>query len=363
MGFEHTPSGRLAVTLVAALAVVHGSLVVALWAPHWLVTVAAVLLAVVGGLTVGTLGHTASHGSLFASDRANRLALWLTYPFMLGLSGRYWLHSHVAVHHPSPNVVDVDDDANLRPLFRLNDADLARDPVWLRRLFRFQLVWLLALLPLNGASMQLQGLAYWQRELRQGRRHRAACVRDLLGIALHFGTRVGAPLLFFPASRVLVVYAAWLALMGFGLFAVLAPGHFPHAARVLATNQQRAASFWLRQTAATVNFRTGWLGKIVCSGLQYQIEHHLFPRYSHVHYEKMAPLVQALCARHRLPYTRLGWGEAIYESLRTFVVPKPVVSNVEELLVDRASIRPAASLVSEHGRTPERVSETNVAVS
>ena len=42
--------------------------------------------------------------------------------------------------------------------------------------------------------------------------------------------------------------------------------------------------FALLQTTASVNFRTGFIGRFVRSGLEYQIEHHLFPNLSHIYY-------------------------------------------------------------------------------
>lgn len=62
---------------------------------------------------------------------------------------------------------------------------------------------------------------------------------------------------------------------------------------------------------STVNFRTGMIGRLLCSGLEYRIEHHLFPTINHVHYRHIAPHVKAFCDRWQLPYRTFGWGEAI----------------------------------------------------
>jgi hypothetical protein len=76
---------------------------------------------------------------------------------------------------------------------------------------------------------------------------------------------------------------------------------------------------------ATLNFRTSWLGRFLCSGLEFQIEHHLFPSASHVHLRRMSPLVRAFCEEHGLPHRTLGWGEAVWKSYLVFLRPKPVL--------------------------------------
>jgi len=111
--------------------------------------------------------------------------------------------------------------------------------------------------------------------------------------------------------------------MGYGLYCVLAPGHFPAEAIALpraATNGDYA----LLQTASTVNFRTRFFGRWICSGLEYQIEHHLFPNISHTHYPKVSVVVQQFCLEHGLPYRSYGWSEVLWKSWLVLRRPKHV---------------------------------------
>ena len=125
-----------------------------------------------------------------------------------------------------------------------------------------------------------------------------------------------------------------ISLLGYPLFCVLAPGHYPADARVVAKGDW-AKDFILLQTATTANFRTGRYGRLMCSGLEYQIEHHFFPSVSHVHLHALQPVVQAWCEENGVPYRSLGWGEAIWKSFLTFVTPKPIVQDVEALRAKR----------------------------
>jgi fatty acid desaturase len=333
LGLDRFPRGRVLSELFALLLCGHGLLVVALLTHSMWVSGGATLLSAYCLLAGGTIGHTASHRALTGSERLDRFVHWLTYPFVLGLSGRYWVRSHVQVHHSAPNVVGYDDDCDLAPTFRLTDAEIAAAPALLRPLFRYQVVWLALCLPLNSVSTQLQGFRHLARELCSDRRRRAAGLPDILALVLHFGMRLGLPLLFsIPVPRVFTMYGAWLFAMSYGMFAVLAPGHYPHAAHSIAASERRAGSFYFRQAAATMNFRTGFLGSVLCSGLQYQIEHHIFPGYCHVHYPRMAPYVREVLERHGVPYASMGWGEALYETLRTFATPKPVIYDLSTLV-------------------------------
>jgi linoleoyl-CoA desaturase len=139
------------------------------------------------------------------------------------------------------------------------------------------------------------------------------------------------PMFFFPVLSVIGVHLLRFSLIGMALFAVLAPGHFPAEAVCLDPSERDRGDFYLRQTVATVNFRTGPIGRWLCSGLEYQIEHHMFPSISHRFYPAMSPLVRELCQRHGLPYRQLGWGEAIWKSYQVFAHPKAVLTDVEAL--------------------------------
>jgi len=60
------------------------------------------------------------------------------------------------------------------------------------------------------------------------------------------------------------------------------------------------------------------------AGLDYQIEHHLFPEICHVYYPEISPLVQEFCRDHNLPYRWRSFSSAVYEAVRVFSRPKPV---------------------------------------
>jgi linoleoyl-CoA desaturase len=295
------------------------------------IRIIALLASCLGFTGIATLGHVASHNSGLGSPRANRILYYISFPLLLQVSTSYWRYSHLTIHHPAPNVIGVDNDCDLRPVFATNEAHLSEFAGWRQRWPILQAVLLLLALPLNGLNIIRQGWVRLFLVLRESGGRRLAPWLDLGCMVLHLVLFLALPMLFFRPWDVLLFYTLRLALIGCGMFAVLAPGHYPAEAACLSANQRMSGDFYLRQGATTVNFRTGPIGHFLCSGLEYQIEHHFFPQVSYVHLRAMQPMVQAWCEEQGIPYRRLGWGEAIWKSWLAFVEPKRVVDDVESL--------------------------------
>ncbi len=272
---------------------------------------------------VSTAGHTASHRGMSERGFVNELVLHLSYPLLLGLSARYWMWSHVRVHHPAPNHVGIDRDCDLRPMFALNEEHVAERSPLGRRWAAAQGFLLPILLPLNGFGIQIQGVRALGRELSTSDR----CGRSFLDAALllaHVGLFVALPCLVLSPATVLTVYALRTSIVGIALFAILAPGHYPADAACV-DRGATSLDFARRQVVTTIDFRTGAVGRMLCNGLEYQIEHHLFPTIHHRHLPEVARRVEAFCGRVGLPYRTLSWSRAIWESYLVFFRPKPVI--------------------------------------
>jgi linoleoyl-CoA desaturase len=97
-----------------------------------------------------------------------------------------------------------------------------------------------------------------------------------------------------------------------------------------------------------VNFRTGILGKFVCSGLEYQIEHHLFPNISHVYYPKMAERLRAFCHENGLPYHCYGWDTVVWKCLLMLRSPSPVKADFERVRARQADAKQQSSRAGQH---------------
>jgi len=264
----------------------------------------AALLSLSLGLAAAGIGmnvqHDGSHGSYSTDRRVNRaMALSLD---LLGGSSYVWKHKHNVLHHTWPNVAGVDDDIDTGGLARFAPVQPRR------RLHRFQHLYMWPLYGLLAVKWHLfddfaalaTGRLGEQRLPRPGR----ADVLTLVGGKLVFATwAFGLPLLRHPASTVALVYLASAAVVGLTLSVVFQLAHcVPEAIPV----PGRPVSWAVRQVESSVDFARGsrvlgwYLG-----GLNFQIEHHLFPQVCHVRYPGIAPLVEATCHEFGVSYHAL----------------------------------------------------------
>lgn len=324
-GLLEKATGRIVAELAAhaVIAIAGIGLLIAARDP-WLFALG-LLTATVGSLGVATNTHGSSHYA--TSDRrwVNELLTYVGYPCFLQLSATYWRRKHVIVHHHHPNVAGVDDDIDLAPWFVLTVDDYRRAGALRRCYHRVQ--WLLVPLAIAaiGFNMHLAGWRHLLRALMSPSERRPAHWIDVACMVLHVLVWIVLPMYLVGAPRALTVYTVRIAALSVALFCVLAPAHFPIEASCLRAGSDDDDFVW-RQTATTVNYSGGSLGAALCSGLQYQIEHHLFPSVSHVHYPKLQPLVREFCLVNGYPYRVLPWPEAIWKSLRVFWSFKPTVS-------------------------------------
>jgi linoleoyl-CoA desaturase len=293
---------RKTVVVLAWLAAAYGLLV--FWAPAWW---AAVPLTVALGLAVAAVGfnvqHDGGHDAFGATRRRNRLAAHALD--LVGGSSYVWRYKHAFYHHHFTNMEGLDDDVEAGPFLRLA-PDQARRP-W-HRLQHWYMWGLFAFLPAKWAFVDdfravLRGRVGDQRMPRPG-------TRDLLllmaGKALYVGWLFALPLAVgHSPAHVLGLYALGAVVVGTCLSVIFQlahcveeadfpgrPGASPEGAPV------RAELPWAEhQLATTVDFapRSRVLGWYL-GGLNMQVEHHLFPRVSHVHYPVLLPVVRETCA-------------------------------------------------------------------
>lgn len=287
-----------------------------------LVRLAGALVWTVGSLGVQSNTHNSSHYTTSRRRWVNELLTYFGATVINGVSATYWHNKHVVVHHPMPNILDVDGDADLMPFFAVYDRDFAKASrvAWLY----YHLQWVL--LPVALAAlifqMQINGWMFLAHKVRESAWKTSHSI-DVGALVLHYVAWIGVPSLFFPMTHVVGLYVLLTGLSGIAIFIGAAPAHFP-AEAVCVPAAERHADFILRQTVTTVNFRTGRLGRLLCSGIEFQIEHHLFPEICYTHYPKIRELVEPFCREHGYPYRVLGWGEGVWKALKVFWSPKRV---------------------------------------
>jgi fatty acid desaturase len=240
---------------------------------------------------VGFIGHDAGHRQIFRSRRANYLTGLLHGNLAIGLSYGWWVDKHNR-HHAHPNQEEKDPDIDIGVLaFSATQRRAKRGRVT-RFITRRQGYLFLPLLMAEAVQLHINSI---QALARRGLRHRAW---EWLLLGLHTAGYLAAVLLVLPPVKAAVFILVHQALFGLYLGVSFAPNH--KGMPVLAADDR--TDFLRRQVLTSRNVRGNWLVDLVLGGLNYQIEHHLFPSMPRPNLRRTQPLVRAFCQRHDVAY-------------------------------------------------------------
>jgi fatty acid desaturase len=276
------------VTLTAA-ALVLGWAAFAAIGNSWWQLGDAVFLAVVFA-QFGFLGHDAGHGQVFRTRRANAVLGIACGNLGAGFSYEWWTGKHNR-HHAHPNTEGADPDIMIGVLaFSGASARKARGVQ--RLVFRYQAYLVVPMLFLEAVSLHASSI----RTVTGPRCRHRAWEATLLGA--HFAAYLSAVFLVLPPAKAAAFIAVQQGLLGFYLACSFAPNH--KGMPILKASDD--TDFLRRQVLTSRNVRGGWLTDFVLGGLNYQIEHHLFPSMPRPSLRRAQPLVAAFCAERDVPY-------------------------------------------------------------
>ncbi|MES1157651.1 MAG: acyl-CoA desaturase [Haliangium ochraceum] len=248
--------------------------------------------------------HDANHGAYSKRAAVNRL-MGLTLD-LVGASSYVWHWKHNILHHTYPNLPSADDDIDFLPFARLAPA---QPRYWAHRFQQFYL-WALYgfLYPKWNFIDDFKSVARARISLTPFPRPRGwNLVQAIGGKVVFFGWAFIIPLLFHPWWVVLSFYATTAFTLGIVLAVVFQLAHCVEEASfqtLPAGSRHHLTDGWaIHQVRSSVNFApqnrllTWYVG-----GLNFQIEHHLFPKISHLHYPRISPIVRAVCAAYGVRY-------------------------------------------------------------
>ena len=281
-------AARIALTLAAFGA---GWLALFVVGNSWLALAVAPVLGFVSTQVV-FFGHDAGHRQVFCSRRANRLLGLLVGNGLIGLSFGWWVPKHAA-HHAHPNVIDRDPDIGVGGIALAFTADIAKGRSSAGRLLaRYQAWVFFPLLALEGLGLHISGVDFLLR-----RRDRSAALEGLL-LGLH--TVVYLTLVFWVLSplRGVAFLVIEQGLLGLYLGCTFAPNH----KGMPIYEDDSNLGFLQSQTSVSRNVKGGRFTAFIFGGLNYQIEHHLFPAMPRPNLAKAQRIVRAFCACHDIPY-------------------------------------------------------------
>lgn len=291
-----------AILLILSMAAVYTHLIFFTPGTFWAILECVVL----GGLTASigfNIMHDGMHGSFSSKKWANELA-GLTLNF-LGANNFMWRSKHNIIHHTYTNIEGVDDDLEARPLLRLCPSQprmmIHRVQHWYFWIaYSLLYIWWIFFtdykkyflgrigeIPLQPMKWT-DHLSFWGFKL------------------IHAGIFMVIPIVFLGWKVWLVGFLIYALFTGLVLSLVFQLAHtvedtsFPEP---MPGKQIMEHEWAIHQLKTTANFATRnrfiswWVG-----GLNFQIEHHLFPRISHIHYPAISEIIRKACADFNIPY-------------------------------------------------------------
>jgi len=300
-----TGNGKLffkAALLVTVFAALYIHLV--FFQPFWYVSL---FECVILGGVIAAIGfnvmHDGSHGSFSENKLMNKVAAHSIS--MLGANHFLWNMKHNMIHHTFTNVDGVDDDIEIGILMRMAPTQKRLKGHKFQHIyfwFLYMLLYIFWIFFTDYKKYFTQKIGDIPLKTMSLKDHFTFWVVKIY----HAAVFVVVPIYFLGWAAWLVGFIIITFFAGFVLSIVFQLAHtveqteFPVAS---IEEHKLPDEFAAHQIKTTANFATksklvSWL----VGGLNFQIEHHLFPKISHVHYPAISNIIRTVCAEYQLQY-------------------------------------------------------------
>jgi fatty acid desaturase len=239
--------------------------------------------------------HEAAHRQVFSSGQANDTTARILANAVVGISYSWWMSKHTR-HHANPNTIGKDPD--IQSDFIMFQDDKAAETKGFTKAFVKRQGWLFfPILTLEGLNLHVQ--AFRRVFSKEPLKHRGTEITLLLARNLGYPVILLALMPWYIAAVFLVIH---MALFGVYMGASFAPNHkgMPQIPAGLKVD------FLRRQVMTSRNIRGGLFMDHFMGGLNYQVEHHLFPSMARPQLHKAARIVREFCAEKKIAYTETG---------------------------------------------------------
>lgn len=268
----------------------------------WALLECVVLALVTAGIGFNIM-HDGSHGSFSKNKTVNNLAAISLN--ILGGSHFMWNMKHNVIHHAYTNIDGVDDDIDIKPWMRMSTTQ----PKYLMHRYQHIYFWFLYAMLYILWIFVLDYQKYFKQRIGDMPLKKMSLSDHLV----FWGFKLLHMFMFIILPIYTVGFTSWL--IGFLLFAVVAGlvisivfqlahtvehTHFPMPDEVTGRLDDEWAVHQLKTTAnfAPRNKVINWF----VGGLNFQVEHHLFPKISHIHYPAINKIIKQACAEFDVPY-------------------------------------------------------------
>ncbi|WP_327039787.1 acyl-CoA desaturase [Micromonospora maris] len=267
----------------------------------WWQMITAVFLAVTFA-QVALVAHDLAHRQVFRTRRPSAVAGLLAGNLGIGMSYGWWMDKHTR-HHNNPNHDDLDPDVAPEVLVWTTESAVGRRGLK-GFITRHQAALFFPLLTLLAVSLKVSSV----KALRDGTVKQRRMESALL--ILHAVGYLGALVLVLSPPQAVAFLLLHQALFGVYLGMTFAPNHkgMPHPTG--------SEDYLRKQVLTSRNVRGNRLVDAALGGLNYQIEHHLFPGMPTPNLRKAQPIVQAYCAEIGVAYVQTGLVTSYRQALR-----------------------------------------------
>jgi len=287
--------------------------------PAWI----AIALCILLGMNMALIGFNVMHDGAHASFSSNK---WVNkvcgYSLnAMGGSTHFWKVTHNINHHTYTNIEGMDGDIELEPFMRLHET---QSKYWFHRFQHFYwvflygfsyLAWILVNdfkryftgnIGIDGNSKKLnkkEHFIFWATKLS------------------YFAFYLVLPMLLVGIVKAIIGFAIVTFICGLVISIVFQLAHIVEKTQFPKPNltSNKIEEEWaVHQLHTTANFATknkvvSWL----LGGLNFQVEHHLFPRISHIHYPHLNELIKETCLEFKVAYTEY---KSIFKALYSHLV-------------------------------------------
>lgn len=270
-------------------------------------TIVSLILCVLFGINLAVIGfnvmHEGGHQSFSKNKTLNTLGAYSLN--VLGGNTFFWKIKHNINHHTYTNIEGMDSDIDLQPFMRLHENQSHK---WIHK---FQHIYCLFLYGISYISWVFWDdfMKYFTGKIAAGQNRKLDMKEHFIfwiTKALYVFVYLVVPILMVGLGKALIGFGVIAFVCGITIAIVFQLAHvvegtaFPEPDKESNKIEQEWA---VHQIVTTANFSTN--SKVISwllGGLNFQVEHHLFPRISHVHYPKINQFVRETCEEYKITY-------------------------------------------------------------
>ncbi len=269
----------------------------------WVQIINALFLGFVFG-QLGFLSHDFGHQQVFSKPKQNNIAGYIFAPLILGMSYSGWVKKHDE-HHAHPNEEDHDPDIDI-PFIAFSRDQLKNKKGFIKWIVKYQAILFFPLLFFEAYNLRIGGI----KHLLRHKSHKYWITETVL-FTLHFVWYVWLIFGALPLGLAITFIILHQGAFGVYLGMVFAPNH----KGMPMLEKGNKIEFMLRQIMTARNVLGRRWVDFMYGGLNFQIEHHLFPRMPRNKLRKAQKVIEAFCRKHNISYYSTSVRRSLYEIL------------------------------------------------